>query len=46
MADRKNNNRGTAAPSVNPQGQGQDHEFSKEPKNQLEKHAKKDNTKI
>lgn len=39
-------NRGKAAPSVNPQGQGKDTEVSAEPKSELENRAKKSNTKI
>lgn len=39
-------NRGKAAPSVNPQGQGKDTEFSSEPKSELENRAKNSNTKI
>ncbi|MCM3766630.1 small, acid-soluble spore protein L [Neobacillus niacini] len=40
------NNRGTKAPGVNPQGYGQDAEFSEAPKSKLENRAKKSNTKI
>ncbi|MBS4220341.1 small, acid-soluble spore protein L [Bacillus sp. FJAT-49711] len=39
------NARGKLAPSVNPQGYGQDTEFSQEPKTKLENAAKKKNTK-
>lgn len=38
-------NRGTKAPSVTPQGYGQDAEFAEEPKSKLENAAKKKNTK-
>ena len=38
-------NRGTKAPGVNPQGYGQDAEFSEEPKSKLENAAKKTNKK-
>jgi small acid-soluble spore protein L (minor) len=38
-------NRGKKAHGVNPQGYGQDTEFSQEPKSQLENLAKKKNTK-
>ncbi len=41
----RHKNRGTKAPGVNPQGYGQDAEFSEEPKSQLENFAKKSNTK-
>jgi small acid-soluble spore protein L (minor) len=43
----KNNhkNRGIKANGVNPQGYGQDAEFSEEPKSKLENIAKKSNTK-
>jgi small acid-soluble spore protein L (minor) len=37
--------RGVKAPGVNPQGYGQDAEFSEEPKSKLENAAKKKNTK-
>lgn len=43
---KKGNSRGKAASAVNPQGQGQDVEFSQEPASQLENRAKKKNTKI
>lgn len=39
-------NRGTKAPGVNPQGYGQDAEFTPNPKSKLENRAKKSNTKI
>ncbi|MDQ0228828.1 small, acid-soluble spore protein L [Metabacillus malikii] len=42
---KKGNNRGKIAPSVNPQGHGEDVEFSTEPKSKLENAAKKKNTK-
>jgi small acid-soluble spore protein L (minor) len=45
MGRNKGNNRGKKAPGVNPQGYGQDAEFSEEPKSQLEQAAKKKNTK-
>ncbi len=35
-------NRGTKAPSVTPQGYGQDAEFAEEPKSKLENAAKKE----
>lgn len=38
-------NRGKAAPGVNPQGYGQDADFTEEPKSKLENAAKKKNTK-
>ncbi|WP_223701969.1 small, acid-soluble spore protein L [Sutcliffiella deserti] len=41
----KSANRGKKAPGVNPQGYGQDAEFTEEPKSQLENNAKKSNTK-
>lgn len=37
---------GQKNPNVNPQGHGQDVEFSTEPKSELENRAKKSNTKI
>jgi small acid-soluble spore protein L (minor) len=37
--------RGVKAPGVNPQGYGQDAEFSEEPKSKLENAAKKSNKK-
>lgn len=43
---KKNRNRGVKAPGVNPQGYGQDAEFTEEPKSKLENRAKKSNTKI
>lgn len=43
---KESRNRGTAAPGVTPQGKGQDVEFAKEPKTELEDRAKKTNTKI
>ncbi len=42
---KRGNNRGQIAPSVNPQGHGEDVEFSTEPKSKLENAAKKKNTK-
>jgi small acid-soluble spore protein L (minor) len=45
MSGNKTNNRGKKAHGVNPQGYGQDTEFSQEPKSQLEEAAKKLNTK-
>ncbi|NMD72456.1 small, acid-soluble spore protein L [Bacillus sp. DNRA2] len=45
MGRQRHKNRGTKAPGVNPQGYGQDAEFSEEPKSQLENKAKKSNTK-
>lgn len=42
----KHTNRGTKAPGVNPQGYGQDAEFTESPKSELENRAKKSNTKI
>ncbi|PKR85855.1 small, acid-soluble spore protein L [Heyndrickxia camelliae] len=43
---KKNNNRGTKAPGVTPQGYGQDTEFAaNDPKSKLENAAKKSNTK-
>lgn len=45
MGRQRHKNRGTKAPGVNPQGYGQDAEFSEEPKSQLENFAKKSNTK-
>lgn len=39
-------NRGTKAPGVNPQGYGQDAEYTPNPKSKLENRAKKSNTKI
>jgi small acid-soluble spore protein L (minor) len=45
MSRNQANNRGKKAPGVNPQGYGQDAEFSQEPKSQLEEAAKKNNTK-
>lgn len=39
-------NRGKKAPGVNPQGYGQDADFTPAPKSKLENRAKKDNTKI
>jgi small acid-soluble spore protein L (minor) len=41
----RHKNRGTKAPGVNPQGYGQDAEFSEEPKSKLENAAKKTNKK-
>ncbi|WP_075982065.1 small, acid-soluble spore protein L [Bacillus massilinigeriensis] len=45
MGQKKRSNRGTKAGGVNPQGYGQDAEFSEEPKSKLENAAKKKNTK-
>jgi small acid-soluble spore protein L (minor) len=45
MGEQRHKKRGTKAPGVNPQGYGQDAEFSEEPKSQLENAAKKSNTK-
>ncbi|QVY60106.1 small, acid-soluble spore protein L [Cytobacillus gottheilii] len=45
MSRRGNDNRGKKASGVNPQGYGQDAEFSEEPKSKLENAAKKKNTK-
>ncbi|QOR65185.1 small, acid-soluble spore protein L [Cytobacillus suaedae] len=42
----KQRNRGTKAPGVNPQGHGQDADFTPNPKSELENRAKKSNTKI
>ncbi|PGT83105.1 MULTISPECIES: small, acid-soluble spore protein L [Bacillaceae] len=44
-SEKKGNNRGRKAPSVNPQGHAKDVEFSTEPKSKLENAAKKKNTK-
>ncbi|MCM3163023.1 MULTISPECIES: small, acid-soluble spore protein L [Metabacillus] len=44
-SEKKGNNRGRKAPSVNPQGHAEDVEFSTEPKSKLENAAKKKNTK-
>lgn len=44
MSKKHNGNRGVKAPGVNPQGYGQDAEFSEEPKSKLENAAKKSNT--
>ncbi|MBY0096612.1 small, acid-soluble spore protein L [Mesobacillus maritimus] len=41
----KKHGRGTKAPGVNPQGYGQDAEFTESPKTKLENAAKKSNTK-
>ena len=45
MSKKGNKNRGVKAPGVNPQGYGQDAEFSAEPKSELENAAKKANKK-
>jgi small acid-soluble spore protein L (minor) len=45
MGKKKGASRGVKAPGVNPQGYGQDAEFSEEPKSKLENAAKKKNTK-
>lgn len=42
----KGRKRGTKAPGVNPQGYGQDADFTPNPKSELENRAKKSNTKI
>ncbi len=42
---KRERNRGKATSGVNPQGHGQDTEFSKEPMSKLENAAKKKNTK-
>lgn len=44
-SEKRGNNRGRKAPSVNPQGHGEDVEFATEPKSKLENAAKKKNTK-
>jgi small acid-soluble spore protein L (minor) len=44
MSKKNNGNRGVKAPGVNPQGYGQDAEFSEDPKSKLENAAKKSNT--
>lgn len=44
-SEKRGNNRGKKAPSVNPQGHAPDVEFSTEPKSKLENAAKKKNTK-
>lgn len=44
-SENRGNNRGLKASSVNPQGFGEDVEFSTEPKSKLENAAKKKNTK-
>ncbi|MBM4762063.1 small, acid-soluble spore protein L [Bacillus sp. B15-48] len=41
----KKSGRGTKAPGVNPQGFGQDADFTENPKSKLENAAKKKNTK-
>ncbi|WP_066047706.1 small, acid-soluble spore protein L [Robertmurraya korlensis] len=46
MGQKKRNNRGTKAGGVNPQGFGQDADFTPNPKSELENRAKKSNTKI
>ncbi|MBS2772844.1 small, acid-soluble spore protein L [Anoxybacillus sp. PDR2] len=45
MAKNGGTNRGTKAPSVNPQGYGQDATFSPDPKSELENAAIRSNTK-
>ncbi|MGJ7909444.1 small, acid-soluble spore protein L [Neobacillus sp. LXY-1] len=45
MSKKGNTSRGVKAPGVNPQGYGQDAEFTEEPKSKLENAAKKANTK-
>jgi small acid-soluble spore protein L (minor) len=45
MSKNQNRNRGVKAPGANPQGYGQDTEFSQEPKGKLENAAKKSNKK-
>lgn len=45
MGKKHGSNRGKTAQGVNPQGKGQDVEFSTEPKSKLEEAAKKKNTK-
>lgn len=45
LSKNHNRNRGTKAPSANPQGYGQDAEMTEDPKSQLENAAKKSNTK-
>ncbi|MDQ0213627.1 small acid-soluble spore protein L (minor) [Oikeobacillus pervagus] len=45
MSNKKSRNRGTNAPGVNPQGFGQDDDFTPDPKSKLENAAKKKNTK-
>ncbi|MFC0271677.1 small, acid-soluble spore protein L [Metabacillus herbersteinensis] len=44
-SEKRGNNRGQIAPSVNPQGVGKDVEFAVEPKSKLENAAKKLNRK-
>jgi small acid-soluble spore protein L (minor) len=44
-SEKRGNNRGKKAHGVNPQGYGEDVEFSTEPKSKLENAAKKKNTK-
>ncbi|QGQ46613.1 small, acid-soluble spore protein L [Metabacillus sediminilitoris] len=44
-SEKKANHRGKLAHGVNPQGYGEDVEFSTEPKSKLENAAKKKNTK-
>jgi small acid-soluble spore protein L (minor) len=46
MGQKKLSNRGTKAGGVNPQGFGQDADFTPNPKSKLENRAKKSNTKI
>jgi small acid-soluble spore protein L (minor) len=45
VSKKNHKNRGIKAPGVNPQGYGQDAEFSEEPKSKLENAAKKMNKK-
>lgn len=45
MSKNRNRGRGTTAPGVNPQGFGQDADFTPNPKSQLENAAKKSNKK-
>jgi small acid-soluble spore protein L (minor) len=42
----QSSNRGKKAPGVNPQGYGQDAEYTPNPKSELENRAKKKNTQI
>nr|WP_262421985.1 small, acid-soluble spore protein L [Bacillus aquiflavi] len=45
MTVSQKNNQGKKAPSVTPQGYGQDADFTEDPKSKLENAAKKKNTK-
>jgi small acid-soluble spore protein L (minor) len=45
LTKKGNASRGVKAPSVNPQGYGQDAEMTEDPKSTLENNAKKSNTK-